>query len=151
MEKRKPRGLVCLRVVCLERLHANYDVSTPSAPHNCNIYLHCLSNACLASPRVPHSAAAVRHGDELPLEIERLWSTLAANRRNIIPILDFLASLGTHMAYQVQHRCMSELALRHSTARGGFLCDNEETSYASPPLTVGGAQHLLTWVWHSTC
>eukprot|EP00775_Hariotina_reticulata_P013221 gene13221-13351_t len=40
------------------------------------------------------------HGDELPLEIERLWSTLAANRRNIIPILDFLTSLGTHMAYQ---------------------------------------------------
>ncbi|WIA40102.1 hypothetical protein OEZ86_013510 [Tetradesmus obliquus] len=42
----------------------------------------------------------LRHGDELPLEIERLWATLAANRRNIIPMLDFLASLGTHMAYQ---------------------------------------------------
>jgi hypothetical protein len=42
-----------------------------------------------------------RHGDELPLEIERLWRTLAHNRRNIIPMLDFLASLGTHMAYQV--------------------------------------------------
>lgn len=42
-----------------------------------------------------------RHGDELPLEIERLWRTLAHNRHNIIPMLDFLASLGTHMAYQV--------------------------------------------------
>ena len=42
-----------------------------------------------------------RHGDELPLEIERLWRTLAHSRRNIIPMLDFLASLGTHMAYQV--------------------------------------------------
>lgn len=51
-----------------------------------------------------------RHGDELPLEIERLWSTLAGNRRNIIPILDFLASLGTHMAYQVSKR---QLSSRH--------------------------------------
>lgn len=42
-----------------------------------------------------------RHADELPLEIERLWRTLAHNRRNIIPMLDFLASLGTHMSYQV--------------------------------------------------
>lgn len=42
-----------------------------------------------------------RHGDELPSEIENLWSKLANNRRNIIPILDFLATLGTHMAYQV--------------------------------------------------
>jgi hypothetical protein len=60
---------------------------------------------CVKTPAISPSAAAAatRHGDELPLEIERLWSTLAANRRNIIPILDFLASLGTHMAYQVRH------------------------------------------------
>jgi hypothetical protein len=45
-----------------------------------------------------------RHGDELPLEIERLWSTLAMNRRNIIPVMDFLATLGTHMACQVRAR-----------------------------------------------
>jgi hypothetical protein len=42
-----------------------------------------------------------RHGSELPLEIERLWSTLAGNRRNIIPVLDFLVSLGMHVAFQV--------------------------------------------------
>src|SRR5512139_2900137 len=48
-----------------------------------------------------YAFAIRRHGDELPLEIERLWRTLAHNRRNIIPMLDFLASLGTHMAYQV--------------------------------------------------
>lgn len=46
-----------------------------------------------------------RHGDELPSEIENLWSKLANNRRNIIPILDFLATLGTHMAYQVSAVC----------------------------------------------
>ncbi|KAI8469209.1 MAG: cell morphogenesis central region-domain-containing protein [Monoraphidium minutum] len=42
----------------------------------------------------------LRHGSELPLEIERLWSTLAGNRRNIIPVLDFLVSLGMHVAFQ---------------------------------------------------
>lgn len=46
-------------------------------------------------------ATACRHGSELPLEIERLWSTLAGNRRNIIPVLDFLVSLGMHVAFQV--------------------------------------------------
>ena len=51
----------------------------------------------------PHSARPqpCRHGSELPLEIERLWSTLAGNRRNIIPVLDFLVSLGMHVAFQV--------------------------------------------------
>jgi hypothetical protein len=42
----------------------------------------------------------LRHGSELPLEIERLWSTLAATKRNIIPMLDFLVTLGMHVAYQ---------------------------------------------------
>jgi len=44
----------------------------------------------------------LRHGSELPLEIERLWSTLAGNRRNIIPVLDFLVGLGMHVAFQVR-------------------------------------------------
>ncbi|KAK9829934.1 hypothetical protein WJX72_008722 [[Myrmecia] bisecta] len=35
-----------------------------------------------------------RHGDNVAHEIERLWSTLAANRRNIIPILDYVISQG---------------------------------------------------------
>lgn len=63
-----------------------------------------------------------RHGDELPLEIERLWRTLAHNRRNIIPMLDFLASLGTHMSYQVcvtQH--MPDCSAQHDTAHAVFL------------------------------
>jgi hypothetical protein len=43
----------------------------------------------------------LRHGSELPQEIERLWSTLAVNKRNIVPMLDFLLGLGMHYAYQV--------------------------------------------------
>lgn len=61
---------------------------------------------CMSGAHVPllvPACTSTRHGDELPLEIERLWRTLAHNRRNIIPMLDFLASLGTHMAYQVRH------------------------------------------------
>ncbi|KAF5834594.1 cell morphogenesis central region-domain-containing protein [Dunaliella salina] len=41
-----------------------------------------------------------RHGPAFPFEIERLWSTLAASKRNIIPILDFLTSLGVYAALQ---------------------------------------------------
>lgn len=55
------------------------------------------------NPALPYCMVHTRHGDELPVEIERLWSTLALNRRNIIPVLDFLATLGTHVAYQVGH------------------------------------------------
>lgn len=53
-----------------------------------------------------------RHGSELPLEIERLWSTLAGNRRNIIPVLDFLVSLGMHVAFQVRAKHCLELGTR---------------------------------------
>ncbi|KAJ7549297.1 hypothetical protein O6H91_07G048400 [Diphasiastrum complanatum] len=35
-----------------------------------------------------------RHGDQFPDEIEKLWSTVATKRRNIIPVLDFLISKG---------------------------------------------------------
>eukprot|EP00798_Chlamydomonas_sp_ICE-L_P017185 gene17185-23502_t len=42
----------------------------------------------------------LNHGSKFPFEIERLWSTLADNKRNIIPILDFLISLGMHCALQ---------------------------------------------------
>eukprot|EP00891_Asterochloris_glomerata_P001080 jgi/Astpho2/1080/fgenesh1_pg.00017_%23_19_t len=35
-----------------------------------------------------------QHGAVFPHEIERLWSTVAANKRNIIPILDFVVSKG---------------------------------------------------------
>ncbi len=41
------------------------------------------------------------HGHAFPVEVERLWSTLASNKRNIIPILDFLISLGMRSALQV--------------------------------------------------
>eukprot|EP00967_Tisochrysis_lutea_P002585 scaffold3161_cov21-Tisochrysis_lutea.AAC.1 len=46
-----------------------------------------------------------RHGPAFPFEIERLWSTLAASKRNIIPILDFLTSLGVYAALQVSVAC----------------------------------------------
>ncbi len=46
-----------------------------------------------------------RHGPAFPFEIERLWSTLAASKRNIIPILDFLTSLGVYAALQVRFLC----------------------------------------------
>ncbi|CAI5980131.1 unnamed protein product, partial [Closterium sp. NIES-64] len=35
-----------------------------------------------------------RHGDQFPDEIEKLWSTVAAKRRNIIPVINFLISKG---------------------------------------------------------
>jgi hypothetical protein len=35
-----------------------------------------------------------QHGDAFPHEVERLWGTVAANKRNVIPILDFLISRG---------------------------------------------------------
>lgn len=35
-----------------------------------------------------------KHGDQFPDEIEKLWSTVASNTRNIIPVLDFLITKG---------------------------------------------------------
>lgn len=35
-----------------------------------------------------------KHGDQFPDEIEKLWSTVANNTRNIIPVLDFLITKG---------------------------------------------------------
>ncbi|XP_064993681.1 uncharacterized protein LOC135629734 isoform X2 [Musa acuminata AAA Group] len=35
-----------------------------------------------------------KHGDQFPDEIEKLWSTVASNNRNIIPVLDFLITKG---------------------------------------------------------
>lgn len=36
----------------------------------------------------------LQHGGDFPHEIERLWCTVAANKRNVIPILEFLISRG---------------------------------------------------------
>ena len=36
----------------------------------------------------------LQHGGAFPHEIERLWCTVAANKRNVIPILEFLISRG---------------------------------------------------------
>ena len=36
----------------------------------------------------------LQHGGAFPHEIERLWCTVAANTRNVIPILEFLISRG---------------------------------------------------------
>ena len=35
-----------------------------------------------------------QHGTVFPHEIERLWSTVAGNKRNIIPSLDYVISKG---------------------------------------------------------
>ncbi|XAR51604.1 hypothetical protein NMG60_11006278 [Bertholletia excelsa] len=35
-----------------------------------------------------------RHGDQFPDEIEKLWSTIASNPKNISPVLDFLITKG---------------------------------------------------------
>ncbi|URE49163.1 protein furry [Musa troglodytarum] len=35
-----------------------------------------------------------KHGDQFPDEIEKLWSTVASNNRNIIPVLGFLITKG---------------------------------------------------------
>ncbi|XP_024390755.1 uncharacterized protein [Physcomitrium patens] len=35
-----------------------------------------------------------RHGDQFPDEIEKLWSTVAIQRRNIVPVLNFLITKG---------------------------------------------------------
>ena len=43
-----------------------------------------------------------QHGAVFPHEIERLWSTVAANKRNIIPILDFVVSKGLLEGTQVR-------------------------------------------------
>lgn len=42
-----------------------------------------------------------RHGAVYPHQIERLWSTVAGNKRNIIPILDYVVSTGQQKAVQV--------------------------------------------------
>lgn len=39
-----------------------------------------------------------QHAGAFPSETERLWTTVAANKRNIIPILDFLIARGLQEA-----------------------------------------------------
>ena len=43
------------------------------------------------------------HGVSFPHETERLWCTVAANKRNVIPILEFLISRATHEAISQVH------------------------------------------------
>ena len=43
-----------------------------------------------------------QHGAVFPHEIECLWSTVANNKRNIIPILDYVISKGLTSCDQVQ-------------------------------------------------
>ena len=43
-----------------------------------------------------------QHGAVFPHEIECLWSTVAGNKRNIIPILDYVISKGLADCGQVQ-------------------------------------------------
>lgn len=37
-----------------------------------------------------------QHVEALPAEVEALWTTAAANTRNIVPVLDYLISKCTH-------------------------------------------------------
>ena len=49
----------------------------------------------------------LQHGGAFPHEIERLWCTVAANKRNVIPILEFLISRGLQeMNAQVTPACL---------------------------------------------
>ena len=49
----------------------------------------------------------LQHGGAFPHEIERLWCTVAANKRNVIPILEFLISRGLQeMNAQVTSACL---------------------------------------------
>lgn len=43
-----------------------------------------------------------QHGAVFPHEIESLWSTVAGNKRNVIPILDYVISKGLAECGQVQ-------------------------------------------------
>ena len=43
-----------------------------------------------------------QHGAVFPHEIECLWSTVASNKRNIIPILDYVISKGLADCNQVR-------------------------------------------------
>jgi len=54
----------------------------------------------------------LQHGGAFPHEIERLWCTVAANTRNVIPILEFLISRGLQeMNAQVPSRPLIRDAL----------------------------------------
>ena len=45
-------------------------------------------------------------GQAFATEVERLWTTLASNKRNIIPILDFLITKGLEEIH-TEVRCLS--------------------------------------------
>jgi len=85
-----------------------------------------------------------RHGPAFPFEIERLWSTLAASKRNIIPILDFLTSLGVYAALQVRWVCVFECVCSRTLCVHLCVCANGHMRMGSclPPLFKGQA-HLL--------
>lgn len=51
-----------------------------------------------------------RHGAAFPHEVEKLWSTVADNKRNIIPALDYVISKGrTEVAQVCWHSWLGSL------------------------------------------
>jgi hypothetical protein len=54
-----------------------------------------------------------QHAGAFPAGVERLWSTVAANKRNVIPILDFLIARGLQEAQEphLQARVPKDLEL----------------------------------------
>ena len=74
-----------------------------------------------------------QHGAVFPHEIERLWSTVAGNKRNIIPILDYVVSKGQVECGQVGPVCchytaawlvmMEPVKVRHRNLLAGHVVE----------------------------
>ncbi len=63
-----------------------------------------------------------QHGSMFPLEIEQLWTTVAANKRNIIPILDFIISRGLQEAAEPHVQIILDLILCSCASLSFTLC-----------------------------
>eukprot|EP00873_Tetraselmis_striata_P016178 jgi/Tetstr1/436442/TSEL_025271.t1 len=88
--------------LCIEMLTRVLDVADKVTRHQILICLPPWMQNLSFSGRESSSNAVLKslyyvtwqHGAQFPYELEKLWSTLAGNRRNIIPILDFLICKG---------------------------------------------------------
>ena len=92
-----------------------------------------------------------QHGAAFSAETERLWATVAGNRRNVIPILDFLISRGLQeAAHSIAHqqaralhpRCTPAMHRLVAVAPGvsvhaGEACMRVKDRRPAPPDTWG--------------
>lgn len=82
----------------------------------------------------------LQHGGAFPHEIERLWSTVAANKRNVIPILEFLISRGLQeLNAQVPFRPDAVMQKRYNAMRGRFCSKQLDSSLLQTPLRLMSA------------